>query len=33
MGGGFPSAFGGGPTGDTVAGGEMKIDYLAVYNR
>ena len=33
MGGGFPAAFGGGPNGDTVAGGEMKIDYLAVYNK
>ncbi|MCU7727899.1 glycoside hydrolase family 16 protein [Actinoplanes sp. KI2] len=31
MGGGFPAAFGGGPNGDTVSGGEMKIDYLAVY--
>jgi beta-glucanase (GH16 family) len=33
MGGGFPSAFGGGPNGDTVGGGAMTIDYLAVYNR
>jgi beta-glucanase (GH16 family) len=32
MGGGFPAAFGGGPNGNTVSGGEMKIDYLAVYN-
>jgi beta-glucanase (GH16 family) len=30
IGGGFPAAFGGGPTGDTVSGGEMKIDYLKV---
>ena len=33
MGGGFPAAFGGGPNGDTVSGGQMKIDYLAVYNK
>ena len=33
MGGGFPAAFGGGPNGDTVSGGEMKIDYLAVYTK
>jgi len=33
MGGGFPAAFGGGPNGNTVSGGEMKIDYLAVYNK
>jgi len=33
MGGGFPAAFGGGPNDDTAAGGEMRIDYLAVYNR
>jgi beta-glucanase (GH16 family) len=33
MGGGFPSAFGGGPDGGTVSGGEMRIDYLAVYNK
>jgi beta-glucanase (GH16 family) len=32
MGGGFPDAFGGGPTASTVSGGQMKIDYLAVYN-
>ena len=31
MGGGFPGAFGGGPTAATVSGGQMKIDYLAVY--
>jgi glycosyl hydrolase family 16 len=33
IGGGFPAAFGGGPTGDTVSGGAMKIDYLAVYTK
>jgi beta-glucanase (GH16 family) len=33
MGGGFPGAFGGGPNADTVSGGAMKIDYLAVYNK
>ncbi|WP_433292086.1 glycoside hydrolase family 16 protein [Actinoplanes sp. CA-030573] len=33
IGGGFPSAFGGGPNAQTVSGGEMTIDYLAVYNR
>jgi len=33
MGGGFPAAFGGGPNGDTVSGGEMKVDYLAVYSK
>jgi beta-glucanase (GH16 family) len=33
MGGGFPGAFGGGPTEDTVSGGAMKVDYVAVYNR
>jgi beta-glucanase (GH16 family) len=32
MGGGFPDAFGGGPNSSTVSGGQMKIDYLAVYN-
>jgi beta-glucanase (GH16 family) len=32
MGGGFPDAFGGGPTSSTVSGGQMKIDYVAVYN-
>jgi beta-glucanase (GH16 family) len=33
IGGGFPSAFGGGPNADTVSGGQLKIDYLAVYNK
>jgi beta-glucanase (GH16 family) len=33
IGGGFPAAFGGGPNGDTVSGGAMKVDYVAVYNR
>jgi beta-glucanase (GH16 family) len=31
IGGAFPAAFGGGPTGATVSGGEMVIDYAAVY--
>jgi beta-glucanase (GH16 family) len=33
MGGGFPSAFGGGPTADTISGGQMNVDYVAVYNK
>jgi hypothetical protein len=33
MGGGFPAAFGGGPNGATVSGGQMNIDYVAVYNK
>jgi hypothetical protein len=33
MGGGFPAAFGGGPTSATVSGGQMVIDYVAVYNK
>jgi beta-glucanase (GH16 family) len=33
MGGGFPAAFGGGPTAATVSGGEMTVDYVAVYNK
>ncbi|MGQ4513376.1 family 16 glycosylhydrolase [Streptomyces sp. DW26H14] len=33
MGGGFPGAFGGGPNGSTVSGGQMDIDYVAVYNK
>ncbi len=33
MGGGFPAAFGGGPTASTVSGGQMNIDYVAVYNK
>jgi len=33
MGGGFPAAFGGGPTAATVSGGQMNIDYVAVYNK
>ena len=32
MGGGFPAAFGGGPNTGTVSGGQMKIDYVVVYN-
>ncbi|MEW2548828.1 discoidin domain-containing protein [Streptomyces sp. NPDC047002] len=33
MGGGFPAAFGGGPNANTVSGGAMNIDYVAVYNK
>jgi beta-glucanase (GH16 family) len=33
MGGGFPDAFGGGPTSATVSGGAMVIDSVAVYNK
>jgi hypothetical protein len=33
MGGGFPDAFGGGPNAATVSGGQMNIDYVAVYNK
>jgi F5/8 type C domain/Glycosyl hydrolases family 16 len=33
MGGGFPAAFGGGPTSATVSGGQMTVDYVAVYNK
>src|SRR6266516_3485399 len=33
MGGGFPAAFGGGPNASTVSGGQLKIDYVAVYNK
>ncbi|MGV8977837.1 MAG: discoidin domain-containing protein [Cellulomonas sp.] len=33
MGGGFPSAFGGGPNSTTVSGGTMVIDSVAVYNK
>ncbi len=31
MGGGFPAAFGGGPTASTVSGGAMVVDYVRVY--
>src|SRR5262249_15640954 len=31
MGGGFPAAFGGGPTGATQSGVPMNVDYVAVY--
>jgi len=31
MGGGFPAAFGGGPTGATVSGRSMLVDYVAVW--
>src|SRR4051812_24691728 len=33
MGGGFPDAFGGGPNAATVSGGQMTIDWVAVYNK
>ena len=33
IGGGFPAAFGGGPTSSTVSGGEMILDYVAVYSK
>ncbi|MFJ6213236.1 discoidin domain-containing protein [Streptomyces sp. NPDC092296] len=33
MGGGFPAAFGGGPNANTVSGGQLNIDYVAVYNK
>jgi hypothetical protein len=33
MGGGFPAAFGGGPFASTASGGQLKIDYVAVYNK
>ncbi len=33
MGGGFPAAFGGGPFSSTISGGQMNIDYVAVYNK
>jgi beta-glucanase (GH16 family) len=33
MGGGFPAAFGGGPNAATISGGQLNIDYVAVYNK
>jgi beta-glucanase (GH16 family) len=33
MGGGFPGAFGGGPTAATVSGAQMTVDYVAVYTK
>ncbi|SEO92366.1 discoidin domain-containing protein [Actinacidiphila rubida] len=33
MGGGFPAAFGGGPNANTVSGGQLNVDYVAVYNK
>src|SRR3954447_480891 len=33
MGGGFPDAFGGGPNASTISGGQMTIDWVAVYNK
>jgi len=33
IGGAFPAAFGGGPNASTVSGGQLNIDYVAVYNK
>ena len=33
MGGAFPAAYGGGPNASTVSGGQMSVDYVAVYNK
>jgi beta-glucanase (GH16 family) len=33
MGGGFPDAFGGGPNASTVSGGQLNVDWVAVYNK
>jgi hypothetical protein len=33
MGGGFPAAFGGGPNASTISGGQMNVDWVAVYNK
>ncbi len=33
MGGGFPAAFGGGPNSATISGGQLNIDYVAVYTK
>ena len=33
IGGAFPAAFGGGPNAATVSGGQMNVDYVAVYNK
>jgi hypothetical protein len=33
IGGGFPAAFGGGPNAATASGGQMNVDYVAVYNK
>jgi beta-glucanase (GH16 family) len=33
MGGGFPAAFGGGPNASTASGGQLNVDYVAVYNK
>jgi hypothetical protein len=33
MGGGFPAAFGGGPNASTASGGQLKVDWVAVYNK
>jgi hypothetical protein len=33
IGGGFPDAFGGGPNAATISGGQLNIDWVAVYNK
>jgi len=33
VGGGLPAAFGGGPTANTASGGEMVVDYVAVFSK
>jgi len=33
IGGAFPAAFGGGPNASTVSGGQLNVDYVAVYNK
>ena len=33
IGGAFPAAFGGGPNAATVSGGQLNVDYVAVYNK
>ena len=33
IGGGFPAAFGGGPNAATASGGQLNVDYVAVYNK
>jgi beta-glucanase (GH16 family) len=33
IGGAFPAAFGGGPNAATISGGQLNIDYVAVYNK
>jgi beta-glucanase (GH16 family) len=33
MGGAFPAAYGGGPNAATASGGQLKVDYVAVFNK